>query len=84
MRVKCQNIDKKPTIKVGFQAIAISFLLGDGHLVRTLANIVFNKTTTPLKLFLATYWNVKKQNDEYSCNLDIAPSWAWMYVYPRM
>ena len=42
MRVKCQNIDQNPTIKVGFQAIAISFLLGDGHLVRTLANIVFN------------------------------------------
>ena len=82
MRVKCQNMDQNPTIKVGFQAIAISFLLGEGHLVRTLANIVFNNAIEKFSGYVLE--KVKKQNDEYSCNLDIAPAWAWMYVYLLM
>ena len=57
MRVKCQNIDQNPTIKVGFQAIAISFLLGGGHLVRTLANIVFNNA---IETFSGYVLKVKK------------------------
>ena len=63
MRVKCQNIDQNPTIKVGFQAIAISFLLGEGHLVRTLANIVFNNAIETFSGYVLE--KVKKQNDEY-------------------
>ena len=63
MHVKCQNIDHNPTIKVGFQAIAISFLLGEGRPVRTLANIVFNNAIETFSGYVLE--KVKKQNDEY-------------------
>ena len=63
MRVKCQNIDQNPTINFGFQAIAISFLLGEGHLVRTLANIVLNNAIETFSGYVLE--KVKKQNDKY-------------------